>query len=220
MQVLGAKSCALNGMTDSYYDGWRVVEERDAADAILRQYVYGNYLDEVWTMDNRVGATVAQLNDATGNQRQFYHSNTLYSVHGITDETGAIKEAYQYDAYGKQTVITDGNDGDTIVNFGANDVRTVGGASTVGNVHMYTGQRFDAETGLLYYKERYHSTALGRFISRDPIGYEAGINLYEYVGSWPTDSVDPFGLFSPSDPICIKIRAWIDEQKRQLGEKM
>ena len=100
------------------------------------RFVYGNYLDEVWTIDDRNGVTVAQLNDGTGGQRKFYHHNTLYHVYGITDETGALKEAYQYDAYGKQTVITDGNDGDTIVNFNANDVRTVGGNSTVNNVYM------------------------------------------------------------------------------------
>jgi RHS repeat-associated protein len=55
--------------------------------------------------------------------------------------------------------------------------------------------RFDAETGLMYYKNRYHSTALGRFVSRDPIGYNAGsLGLYEYVGSRSTYAVDPFGL--------------------------
>ena len=47
------------GTTDFYYEGWRVVEEHDGSDAILRQYTYGNYLDEVWTLDNRVGNTVA-----------------------------------------------------------------------------------------------------------------------------------------------------------------
>jgi len=135
-----------------YYEGWRVVEEHDGSDAIQRQYVYGNYLDEVWTIDNRSGGnTVASLNDGTGNQRHFYHCNTLYHVYGITDEgtiaptPGALIEAYQYDAYGKQTVINDGNDGDTVVNFNGNDVRTVGGASTVNNPYMYTGQRFDAD---------------------------------------------------------------------------
>jgi uncharacterized protein RhaS with RHS repeats len=50
----------LNGTTDFYYAGPRVVEERDAADALAQQYVYGNYSDEVWTLDNRRGGiTVA-----------------------------------------------------------------------------------------------------------------------------------------------------------------
>jgi len=65
-------------------------------------------------------------------------------VVGLTDEgssttPGTLKEAYQYDAYGKQTVITDGNEADTIIDFNSNDVRTIGGASTInGNPYTYT----------------------------------------------------------------------------------
>ena len=35
---------------------------------------------------------------------------------------------------------------------------------------------------------------LGRWIQRDPIGYEGGINLYEYVGCNPVASVDSRGM--------------------------
>ena len=53
------------GTKDFYYDGWRVMEEHDGSDAILRQYTYGNYLDEVWTLDDRRGGiTVANLNSS------------------------------------------------------------------------------------------------------------------------------------------------------------
>jgi len=91
-----------------------------------------------------------------------------------------------------------GHNGDTVVNFGANDVRTVGGASTVGNTKGYTGQTDDRETGLMYYKNRYMSTALGKFISRDPIGYTGGINLYRYVENSPSRYVDLEG-YGPND---------------------
>ena len=63
---------ALNGTTNYYYKGWRVFEDHDAADIITQQYVYGNYLDEVWTLYDRRGEnTAAQLNDRTGSQRRF-----------------------------------------------------------------------------------------------------------------------------------------------------
>lgn len=36
-------------------------------------------------------------------------------------------------------------------------------------IHKYTGQEFDAETGLYYYNARYYNPVLGRFISADTI---------------------------------------------------
>ena len=71
---------------------WRVMEERAGSDA-------------PWTLDNRSGGiTVAELNNGLGSQRHFYHCNTLYSTFALTDETGAIAEGYQYDAYGRTIV--------------------------------------------------------------------------------------------------------------------
>ena len=34
----------------------------------------------------------------------------------------------------------------------------------------------------------------GRFLSRDPIGYNGGINLYAYTGNNPANGADPAGL--------------------------
>lgn len=36
----------------------------------------------------------------------------------------------------------------------------------------------------------------GRFLQQDPMGYEDGLNLYEYVRSFPIVSIDPFGMFT------------------------
>jgi hypothetical protein len=40
---------------------------------------------------------------------------------------------------------------------------------------------------------RYYHDGLGRFVNRDPIGYGAAANLYQYVGGHPHVSVDPYG---------------------------
>ena len=62
----------------------------------------------------------------------------------------------------------------------------------------YTGREQDGETGLDYYRARYYDAANGRFISVDPIGFEAGdTNLYRYVGNNSTNSTDPSGMIAP-----------------------
>ncbi len=184
----------LNGTTEFLYDDWQVVEERDGLDNLTQQYVHGLYIDEPLVVDNRTaGTTVSELNDSVGQQRHFYHCNTLYHVYGLTDEAGGLIEGYQYDAYGRHTVIADGNDSDAVVNFNSNDVRTEGGNSTVNNPWLFQGQRFDPETGTGYWRLRFYSYDLGRFLNRNLWGYIQGrMNLYDFAKSAPTMLVEPF----------------------------
>ncbi|EQC44151.1 RHS repeat-associated core domain protein, partial [Bacteriovorax sp. DB6_IX] len=50
----------------------------------------------------------------------------------------------------------------------------------------YTGREIDAESGFNYYRARYYSPEIGRFISEDPIKLRAGdYNLYRYVKNSP-----------------------------------
>jgi RHS repeat-associated protein len=58
----------------------------------------------------------------------------------------------------------------------------------------YTGQLWLRELGLLYYKARVYSPALGRFLQTDPAGYKEGLNLYHYVSNDPLTKIDPTGL--------------------------
>ncbi|MDJ0944579.1 MAG: RHS repeat-associated core domain-containing protein, partial [Kiloniellales bacterium] len=60
----------------------------------------------------------------------------------------------------------------------------------------YAGQRYDAETKLIYMRARYYSVAIGRFLSPDPIGYEDGFNLYTYAANSPLNFIDPTGLLA------------------------
>ena len=61
------------------------------------------------------------------------------------------------------------------------------------NPIRFQGQYHDHETGLHYNRYRYYDPRVGRFISKDPISYAGGLNLYAYAPN-PTGWVGPLGL--------------------------
>ena len=69
---------------------------------------------------------------------------------------------------------------------------------------LSTGQRFDSETGLYHYRARYYMPGIGRFLQADPVGYEAGMNLYAYCVNDPMDHTDPDGL----EPENLTLASW------------
>ena len=60
------------------------------------------------------------------------------------------------------------------------------------------GYYTDFETGLLCLTHRYYDPATGRFVNRDPIGYDGGMNLYSFAGGNPVNEIDPDGLRPPT----------------------
>ena len=92
------------------------------------------------------------------------------SVMGLVDATGAIQTAYTYDPFGH--------------------VAATGTPAT--NHSQFTGREADTPD-LYYYRARYYSPGLGRFISEDPIGLDGGLNVYRYVGDNPISNGDPSG---------------------------
>ena len=105
------------------------------------------------------------------NDTYFYHSNQQFSIGAITDINGNLTERYGYNAYGKPVVITD--------------------SILVDNLYFFTGRQLDSETGLFYFRARYYDASLGQFISRDPLNYVDGMNLYR--GYFAINQLDPFG---------------------------
>jgi RHS repeat-associated protein len=112
------------------------------------------------------------LSRTDANGTSYPITDFLGSTVALTDASGAVRTEYTYDPFGQTTA--------------------TGDAST--NSYQYTGRENDGASGLYYYRNRYYSPALQRFISPDPLGWSAGANFYSYVGNDPINFVDPLGL--------------------------
>lgn len=194
VEKIVTNSGASNGTTRYLPDGYDEIEERDGANKLLQQYVYGPGIDDPIVLDRNTGGGATAT--GPGDQRLFYLQDAQGSVVGLTDTSGKLVEGYVYDAYGRPTVYDAGKNG--VIDWGKNDTIRPSGSSAFGNPFLFTGQRYDGETGLYYDRARYMDPVLGRFISMDPIGAwgdpAAAGNGYGYVGDSPVTGTDPSGL--------------------------
>ncbi len=108
----------------------------------------------------------------TEGENYFFHRDGMGSVVALSNIPGDFVETYAYSPFGEPNK-----------------------KSSIGNRFMYSGREYDDETGLLFYRTRYYSPALGRFLSADPVGPQGGtLNLYSYVFNNPLNLSDPLGL--------------------------
>ena len=199
IQKVVTNSGILDGTTDYYYDVQQDIEEHNSSGTLTQQYVYGIGINDVLVLDRNLNGDSTAT--GAGDERLFYYQNALGSVYALADATTAahILEAYQYDAYGYQTVFDPGPSGSVI--FGPGDVVTPGGSSLVGNPFLFTGMMLDSETNLYFDRARYLNAQQGRFISRDPLSYAgSGPNLYAYASDDPTSLIDPMGTQTQCKP--------------------
>ena len=128
-----------------------------------------------------------------------YHADAQGNIVAISAEDGTILEKYAYDVYGRLTYAGIWNSGtqqyDAVTTSGGFvDMGAYYAASSIGNEIFFQGRRWDQESGLYYFRNRYYDPATGRFISRDPSGPVDGPNLYAFVNNSPMNLLDPMGL--------------------------
>jgi RHS repeat-associated protein len=113
-----------------------------------------------------------ELSELRSGTASYYEQDGVGSITSLSNPTGVLANTYTYDSYGKLTAST----------------------GTTTNPFRYTGRELDAETGIYEYRARYYDAQIGRFISEDPIRFQAGTGFYEYVFNNPLLWTDPRGL--------------------------
>jgi RHS repeat-associated protein len=105
--------------------------------------------------------------------------DAMGSVTSVLSSTGEVLERRSYDAFGQMTcTLPDG---------------TPVATSPTGLKVGFHGQLIDELTGMYQMGYRWYSPVLGRWVSRDPIGLEGGVNVYGAFDNNPITRTDPWG---------------------------
>ena len=189
----------------------RLIEVRDAGNTLIAAYGYDPFGHRL-SKDTGSSKTYYLYNDegliaeadATGQVTRSYGyaPDSIYSTKPLWLKTGNAYYTYQNDHLGtpmrllSQIGVTMWSA--TYDTFGK---ATVDPTSTVTNNLRFPGQYADAETGLHYNWMRIYDPNTGRYVTSDPLGLRAGLNLYAYVRGNPISRRDPKGLVDDWDDL-------------------
>ena len=139
--------------------------------------------DPLWTKSPEPDAVDAMA---------WYQCDHLGTPQELTDAEGEIVWSAQYKAWG----------------IAKESISAAAQAAGIRNPIRFQGQYMDQETGLHYNRHRYYDPEVGRFISKDPIGFAGGLNVYQYAAN-PIEWIDPWGL--------ERLRNSLEGERRELA---
>ena len=169
---------AVNGymrqsVTRFVYDGWNLMAEIDETGAPVRSYVWGQDLSGSLEGAGGTGGLLLVRQGSDTYQVGYDASGNATTL--VNAASGKAAASYDYDPFG-------------------NTLKAVGEFAS-SNPFRFSTKYADAETGLVYYGERYYQPQTGRWLGRDPLGEAGGPNLYAFVGNSPVGHIDPTGLY-------------------------
>jgi len=155
-------------------DGWFFTHENKRE--IKQTLVSDPQTVETFTYGTGIDEVLSfERSDATYTLQKNRNGSTV----ALTDESGSLIERYDYTPFGEVTS-TD-----------------VDGGGLVGSRYLFVGRRLDEATGLYFMRARYYSPEMGRFTSRDPIGFWGDANNwgnpFAYGFNNPLAGADPYG---------------------------
>ena len=160
------------------WDGWECLAKIDGSNT--EAYVWGPDVSGVVGGAGGVGGLLMahELNASYSLEKtRFAAYDGNGNLMALVSPTGSeVTARYEYDPFGN-TIRESGSYGET-------------------NAWRYSTKWEDSESGLNYYGYRYYDPRNGRWLSRDPIEEEGGLNLYGFVGNDGVNSVDILGQWT------------------------
>jgi len=161
---------ALTNETRFVYDGKAVVQERDNNNVAQVSYTRGMDASGSLQGAGGIGGLLART-EATGST--YYHADGNGNITALMDGNQYIVARYLYDPFG----------------------RLLGkwGTMADANVYRFSSKEWDGNAGLYDYLYRSYDPNLQRWLNRDPIGEQGGINLYGFANNNPVNLMDMDG---------------------------
>ncbi len=153
---------------------------REATNGVVTQYLYD-------------GADLVAEYDGAGTLlRRYVHGPGIDEPLVVYEGSGTAAKQWVYADHLGSVVATADAAGNATATQGYGPFGETAQGS--GIRFKYTGQLFMPSLALYYYKARWYSAELGRFLEPDPAGYGDGLNVYGYAGNDPINLTDPSGM--------------------------
>lgn len=158
------------------WDNWNVVAQfshNSGTCLPIRYYTWGLDMSGGFQNSGGVGGLVVEKDVASTQVYMPVYDGNGNIVNLIT-KNGSIAAAYEYDPFGL--------------------VVSSSGAYADRNPYRFSTKCTDDETGWIYYGLRYYNPKDGRWLNRDPIEENGGLNLYAGLNNDAVNNVDILGL--------------------------
>ena len=177
--------------TTSFFNRhWQELETTEPQSSDCVRYIWGTrYIDDLVLRER-------------GTERLYSLADANWNVVALTNDSGVVQERMKYDAFGKVSWM--------------NAAFASKANSAYAWNRTFTGQVLDAETGLILYRNRYYHTGLGRFVTRDPMGYSGDYNLMRYVRNSPLMMLDSYGLDAKETFIAAFLEGYRNATQRRV----